>query len=282
MLGILFSGRAGQNDSTLSVAEARRVAENAGWGENVTLLFAKNTMTVQSNGLPNHEILALYQALSIVDNQTIYTVEPLAQSMSVVIPLQPKLAEVKTPTKIGLIGIAITGALIYSPFEADGKTYAMEGNFLRDGIPFLDTCNGHPNPLAIQYHYHGIPYCITEMLDREGEHSYLLGYLLDGFPVYGPQGEGGVWLSASDLDECNGHFGPTPEFPNGIYHYHFTQDRPYSSPCYAGEVGLLAAPATLPLRGTTLGLILLPVVLVGVVGVIWMIWRKRVQRPLKN
>ena len=28
--------------------------------------------------------------------------------------------------------------------------------------------------------------------------------------------------NSGDLDECNGIIGPTPEFPEGIYHYHMT------------------------------------------------------------
>jgi len=27
---------------------------------------------------------------------------------------------------------------------------------------------------------------------------------------------------AGDLDQCNGIFGPTPEYPNGVYHYHMS------------------------------------------------------------
>jgi len=30
-----------------------------------------------------------------------------------------------------------------------------------------------------------------------------------------------------DLDECNGRYGVTPEFPNGIYHYFVTSDYPF-------------------------------------------------------
>ncbi len=30
------------------------------------------------------------------------------------------------------------------------------------------------------------------------------------------------------LDACNGHFGPTPDFPQGIYHYHTTYNRVFS------------------------------------------------------
>lgn len=34
-----------------------------------------------------------------------------------------------------------------------------------------------------------------------------------------------------DLDMCNGHFGPTPEYPDGIYHYHITVEFPYIPRC---------------------------------------------------
>jgi len=46
-----------------------------------------------------------------------------------------------------------------------------------------------------------------------------------------------------DLDECNGRFGVTPEFPNGIYHYYVTDGYPYiqrcvkGTPSYNGTVG---------------------------------------------
>lgn len=39
-----------------------------------------------------------------------------------------------------------------------------------------------------------------------------------------------------DLDECNGRFGVTPEFPNGIYHYYATDSYPYFQRCVKGEV----------------------------------------------
>lgn len=39
-----------------------------------------------------------------------------------------------------------------------------------------------------------------------------------------------------DLDECNGRFGVTPEFPGGIYHYDITDDFPYVPRCAKGSV----------------------------------------------
>ena len=95
---------------------------------------------------------------------------------------------------------------------------------------------------------------------------------MDGYPIYGlwgyddqmnivemkssyklKEGETGyngiddyVYVQAlGHLDVCNGHFGPTPEFPDGIYHYHSTMMNgegemgfPYFLLCYHGETFL--------------------------------------------
>jgi hypothetical protein len=37
-----------------------------------------------------------------------------------------------------------------------------------------------------------------------------------------------------DLDECNGRYGVTPEFPTGIYHYYITDGYPYIQRCIKG------------------------------------------------
>jgi len=39
---------------------------------------------------------------------------------------------------------------------------------------------------------------------------------------------------SGDLDDCNGRFGVTPEFPNGIYHYYATDTYPYLTRCFKG------------------------------------------------
>ncbi len=39
---------------------------------------------------------------------------------------------------------------------------------------------------------------------------------------------------SGDLDECNGRFGVTPDFPNGIYHYYATDTYPYLPRCLKG------------------------------------------------
>ena len=102
-----------------------------------------------------------------------------------------------------------------------------------------------------------------------GSHSAVIGVAMDGYPIYGLWGyddqmnvvemrssyqlkEGETGYNGIDdyvyvqglghLDVCNGHFGPTPEFPDGIYHYHSTMMNgegdmgfPYFLLCYHGE-----------------------------------------------
>jgi hypothetical protein len=41
---------------------------------------------------------------------------------------------------------------------------------------------------------------------------------------------------SGDLDECNGRFGVTPEFPNGIYHYYITDTYPFIQRCVKGPL----------------------------------------------
>lgn len=41
-----------------------------------------------------------------------------------------------------------------------------------------------------------------------------------------------------DLDECNGRFGVTPEFPNGIYYYVVTDEFPFFTRCLKGEISV--------------------------------------------
>lgn len=48
-------------------------------------------------------------------------------------------------------------------------------------------------------------------------------------------------LTNADFDECGGHVGVTPEFPDGIFHYHLTaNEAPYSVDCYHGEAEIAA------------------------------------------
>src|SRR5207249_2454624 len=49
----------------------------------------------------------------------------------------------------------------------------------------FDACLGHP-PQSGQYHHHQHPICLDA--GNASQHSSILGYAFDGFPVYGPYG----------------------------------------------------------------------------------------------
>jgi hypothetical protein len=137
----------------------------------------------------------------------------------------------------------ISGAVLYNPYEGDNKTPAMANNFTitdANGITasFVDKCAGHPIPMQGAYHYHGLSSCVTAKVDAAGKASHVIGFALDGFPIYGDRDIKGKQLTAKNLDQCNGIYSATPEFPKGIYHYVLlgTADVRSSIACFHGVV----------------------------------------------
>lgn len=227
----------------------RQVIE-AAWGPNVAMAVDGDQFRFQSNGLPNHEFPDAYaQAgdhgfaapLEWRSPSEEIIVAPVVEAIvDQTITVRPALALEPTPAPEGVIGVLISGAQIIN--HQDG--IAWEGlNSLDTG--FVDECNGHPTALdgitevVGDYHYHAVPRCSTDAVDIEGQHSSIIGIMIDGFPVYGSNDADGESVSRGDLDDCSGHFGPTPEFPDGIYHYHFI-DRIQQVPfgCLVGVVDL--------------------------------------------
>ena len=116
--------------------------------------------------------------------------------------------------------------------------------------------NGHPDVNGV-FHYHAFSSSLNDT--TAGQHSRILGFAFDGFPIYGPRmyanadGTGGVVNATSSyrlksatanrgtpdgryvedyeyiaglgtLDANNGRFTVTPDFPNGTYAYFLTVD----------------------------------------------------------
>jgi hypothetical protein len=144
------------------------------------------------------------------------------------IPVTPAEASNKSATQLGPIGVALNGVAIYNQYAGPNQPLTNE-------IDSFDQYNGHPQQSG-QYHYHVEPLHLT---DSFGEES-LVGFLLDGFPVYGPVENGADILNA-DLDVYHGHFGVTEDFPDGIYHYHITSQDPYiNGSGYFGSPGTVS------------------------------------------
>jgi hypothetical protein len=224
----------------------------AKWGTNVTVSYTSGSIRFQSNGLPNHARQAEYavpNAGVVVPSATTAhaAADPTrAQTYDFQITTTPKKAATVTSGSLGTIGVMISGASLFNPYEGDGKTVALASNFtVKDSagvdVAFLDACNGHPTPMGM-YHYHGLPPCVTATVDAANGPSHIIGIAFDGFPIYGNRDINGAVISTAQLDQCNGITSATPEFPAGIYHY-VLLDVPNASSsikCFSGTVSTAA------------------------------------------
>jgi YHYH protein len=222
--------------------------KSAKWGSNVKLSYADSNFTFVSDGIPNHARPAEYvlpkpDTRGALNATTAYVgADPTtAQDYNFTIPLNPTKSAKSTPSNGGPIGVMISGAVLFNPYEGDGKSVATLDNFTMKNskgqdIGFLDSCNGHPTPRMHDYHYHALPTCITQVVDKPEGPSHLIGVAFDGFPIYGDRAIDGSKITTTQLDTCNGITSATPEFPNGIYHYVLldTKDSTSSIRCFSG------------------------------------------------
>lgn len=181
-------------------------------------------LTIKTNGLPDHKSAyyatnhSLYESFNgttfggYTFNKNPNSLN--AQNYTFKIPLNPAVASAHNSTPMGPIGVAINGVPLYNQYAGGGAALSGE-------IVSFDQGYGHPDP-GSRYHYHVEPIKLTIAKGSDA----LLGFLLDGFPVYGPK-ENGATVATSSLDVYHGHTSPTADFPNGIYHYHFSTDAPY-------------------------------------------------------
>ena len=191
-------------------------------GTGVSYEIKETEIIMTSKDLPNHKSCyyssdnALYQDYAGTNND--FEQNPnsiIEQSLTFTIPRYPSQASSKTNTALGAIGVSINGVPFYNQYAGpDNKPLTSE-------INSFDTYNGHPQGQG-QYHYHMDPYSLTATVGKSG----FLGFLLDGFPVYGPE-ENSQSVTNSDLDDYHGHTHVTTEFTEGIYHYHITSEDPY-------------------------------------------------------
>jgi hypothetical protein len=220
----------------------------ASWGSNVTVTYEDGSLHYVSDGLPNHERNAEYAlpnaGVRVPDasSATAGADPTVAQSYDYTIPLTPTKAAAPTSTSLGVIGVMISGASLFNPYEGDGATVATASNFSvknasGQDVFFLDDCSGHPTPMG-QYHYHALPKCVTATVDKTDGPSHIIGIAFDGYPIYGDRDIDGKQITAADLDECNGITSATPEFPDGVYHYVLLDvaDSTSSIRCFTGVV----------------------------------------------
>ena len=252
----------GQNEVRIEVVGERRV--------------------ITANALPEHLVGAF------PNRGNPHQIQP--QQYRFELPAQPKPAGAitwlhrpagETPGPPNLpFGIALNGILFdpgaaefWNGDRASGWTYEALGGAVPLG---LDEQLAHVQPNGA-YHYHGIAHVLLDQLQlKPDQHSPLVGWAADGFPIYalrgyrdvkdadagmttlrssyrlrsdtrpgrqsGPGGEyDGAFVQdyeyvrgSGDLDECNGRFGPTPEFPGGTYAYFLTVEWPVIPRAFRG------------------------------------------------
>jgi hypothetical protein len=260
----------------VSTAAALR---QAGWQANVRTSFFGGSFRFRSDGVPRQGILPEYAVPNpgvVVPNETNSHVAPRSevvkpQHYNFKITTEPRKAAKVTSVFTGPVGVMINGGLVFNPYEGDGETVAMASNFtLKDAagheVPFLDECHGHPSPGPVYaYHYHGLPECVTALVDKKRGPSHIIGVAFDGFPIYGDRDIHGRRIKESQLDTCNGITSPTPEFPEGIYHYVLLNVATAHSSidCFRGEVefeppGAKSFDRSTAIKGTALYLCHLP------------------------
>ena len=143
---------------------------------------------------------------------------PAAHTVTFTLPMSPVAAATPTCVALGAIGITLNGVVLYNAADARGNDAAAH--------EIVDVYGGHP--AMSDYHYHFVPERLEPARLADG-HSGIIGYIRDGFAIYGYRGVGGGEVSNADLDECHGH-------AHGSlgYHYHATIEYPYTVGCYRG------------------------------------------------
>jgi hypothetical protein len=233
----------------------------------VTVATVNGEMVVDANGIPNHDFLSTMGCCtSEVDLEWHIPLNPVNDTggghSTTNCPASAGRWEC-APDR-GPVAVSVNGAPIYGVEEGPGGD-AIALNFkyfVEDRQPIvLGYCTSHSAGDNFHYHYDaqcstwtpGVGETIADYdwtkLDNT-QHSPIIGWAFDGFPIYGMygnDGSGGIkaitssyeversqengdqgyngiddWNYAAgvgDLDECNGRWGPTPEYPEGIYHY---------------------------------------------------------------
>jgi YHYH protein/Secretion system C-terminal sorting domain len=230
--------------------------------------YSSSSVYVNASGVPSYTIGPWRANPNTAGNQ----------NKTYKIPLTPQVQSgTKTSTGLGRIAVETNGVAVYNAKDAmsyqNGGVWNQNAIFV-EAVSF-DACLGHPD-MSSTYHHHQSPKCGYSFSPTQ--HSPIIGFSFDGYPIYGPYAytsttgvsaikrivssyrqrtmttrrtlAGGTMLSTNqfgpdvstqyplgyyiedfefvrnlgDLDEYNGRFAITPEYPQGTYAYYATID----------------------------------------------------------
>jgi len=199
--------------------EGKTVEKSRHVPNNLVITFTDTHMVMKTRGLPNHQTAMFPDRWRNLDGNPNYLQE---QDAEFKIPLEPKenpdgrramQNENNNDRALngGPIGVAVNGVVFFNPFD-----HLLDS----DAVWRLDRCCGHPAPNKM-YHYHKYPACVKSPWADDGEQaSPVIGFALDGYPVYGPyerKGQLARDLKENALNEFNVH----QDEARG-WHYHVT------------------------------------------------------------
>ena len=149
------------------------------------------------------------------------------QNILLQLPANPVLAP-QASCAPAAIGILRSGSVLFNALDGPGRDAVAHET--------QDQCQGHPQQSGV-YHYHSVSSCVDNKHEQDG-HSSLVGYMVDGFGIYGHEGEGGKTLSSADLDECHGHTHAVMWDCKMVvmYHYHATWISPIPQAACAAAI----------------------------------------------
>ena len=195
-----------------------------------TVTCAADAITIESNGLPTHQVMVGIEEGGWNGQW------PLAQDYTganaFVVPTDMVLADEPALTVMNTAGVTANGIPFFFP-HAPGRAgdegcvelpagVVPDGECLRDPVAVgeMDDCGGHTGR-GNDYHYHGTPTCLIELLPA----GAVIGYMLDGIPMHAEPLEGSV-----PYEGCSGWVAP-----DGTLHYAFSESFPYLTSCMLGE-----------------------------------------------
>lgn len=240
-----------------------------------------NSLKVEANGIPKHPVGFFPNRSNpnrIAEQTLSFTLTQRQEPAPKPIPLHnsSSFGPPNQPFGIANNGVLFdpgTAEFYLGDRRADWNYEAIGG-----AVPLgLDENHGHVQPNG-SYHYHGLPIGLLDQLGvQEGAHSPLIGWAMDGHPIFAlygykdakepksdvkklrssyrlisgkrkgsPENPGGAHDGAfardyeyvagwGDLDQCNGRYTVTKDFPDGTYAYFLTEDWPVIPRCFGSE-----------------------------------------------
>ena len=228
--GATGTGNWMNGDGTWDATKKAVVDGSVTWPHSFTISVQGDQRVFTGNNLPDHPT----GVFPISSSDDAYAVDRnpnsiREQSVTLTLPATPAVAA--QPSCVGgEVGIMLSGVVIFNAFDAEGRDAGAH--------EVQDACDGHPQASGF-YHYHTLSDCLE---DSATGHSELMGYAFDGFGIYGYYGEDGKELTNADLDACHGH-AHAVEWDGQVvemYHYHATQEFPYTVGCFMGTPAVRA------------------------------------------